>query len=66
MLNVFMEAVWGMCKPKDESEFSEECMDEILRRMKSERMEEAGKPEPVRVPYFRDEDHFMNWLNGKE
>ena len=66
MINVLIEAVWGLSKPKDESEFSEECMNDILRRMKSERMKEAGKSEPIRVPHFRDENHFMNWLNGKE
>jgi hypothetical protein len=66
MLNVFIEAVYGLSKLKDESEFSKECMNDILRRMKSERMKEAGKSEPIRVPYFRDENHFMNWLNGKE
>ena len=66
MINVFIEAVWGLSKPKNESEFSEECMKDVLRRMKSERMKEASKSEPIRVPYFRDENHFMNWLNGKE
>ena len=66
MINVFMEAVWGLSKLKNDSEFSEECMNDILRRMKSERMKEAGQSVPVRVPHFRDENHFMNWLNGKE
>ena len=66
MINALIEAVWGLSKSKDESEFSEEYMNDVLRRMKSERMKEAGKSEHVRVPYFRNENHFMNWLNGKE